>query len=92
MDAHDLNFIEFLGQRKTRFIIPVYQRNYDWKVEHCKQLLDDILQCGRDNDVKAHFLGSIVYIHDDVYSVHCENSFSHIREQAAAELVEAKAA
>lgn len=68
MDANDLNFMEFLGQRKTRFVIPVYQRNYDWKVEHCKQLLDDILQCGRDNDVKAHFIGSIVYIHDDIYS------------------------
>ena len=68
MDASDLNFTEFLGQRKTRFLIPVYQRNYDWKKDQCKQLLDDIERCGRDNKIKAHFLGSIVYIHDDVYS------------------------
>ncbi len=68
MDANDLNFMEFLGQRKTRFVIPVYQRNYDWKIEHCKQLLDDVLQCGRDSNIRAHFIGSIVFIHDDVYS------------------------
>ncbi len=68
MDANDLNFMEFLGQRKTRFVIPVYQRNYDWKIEHCKQLLDDILQCGRVKNIRAHFIGSIVFIHDDVYS------------------------
>ena len=68
MDANDLNLVTFLGQRKTRFVIPVYQRNYDWKLEHCKQLLDDILLCGRNDKIKAHFIGSIVFIHDDVYS------------------------
>ena len=68
MDANDLNFMDFLGQRKTRFVIPVYQRNYDWEQEHCKQLLDDILQCGHSDKISAHFLGSIVYIHDDIYS------------------------
>ena len=68
VDANDLNFLEFLGQRKTRFVIPVYQRNYDWKLEHCKQLLDDILRCGQQDSIRAHFIGSIVHIHDGVYS------------------------
>lgn len=68
MDANDVKLVDFLGQPKTRFIIPVYQRNYDWKHEHCKQLLDDILGCGQNDKVLAHFLGSIVFIHDDVYT------------------------
>ncbi len=32
MDGHD-----------KRFVIPVYQRNYDWKTENCKQLYDDLI-------------------------------------------------
>lgn len=68
MDANDMKLVDFLGQSKTRFIIPVYQRNYDWKTEHCRQLLDDILECGQNDKMLAHFLGSIVFIHDDVYS------------------------
>jgi uncharacterized protein with ParB-like and HNH nuclease domain len=68
MDANDLNLIDFLGQRKTRYIIPVYQRNYDWKTEQCRQLLEDILLCGKSSEMRAHFIGSIVYIHDEIYS------------------------
>jgi uncharacterized protein with ParB-like and HNH nuclease domain len=69
VDANALKLMDFLGQNRTQFIIPVYQRNYEWKIEHCKQLLDDILQCGRIDAIRAHFIGSIVFIHDDIYSV-----------------------
>ena len=44
-----------------RFVIPVYQRNYDWKTENCKQLFDDlkkVIQTQR----KSHFFGSIVSV------------------------------
>ena len=58
---------DFLASNKTQFIIPVYQRNYDWTVGQCKQLLDDILEVGYSNKSNAHFIGSIVYIHDDAY-------------------------
>ncbi len=68
MDANDVKLVDFLGQSKTRFIIPVYQRNYDWKTEHCRQLLDDLFECGRNDKMLAHFLGSIVFVHDDVYT------------------------
>ena len=27
-----------------KLIIPVYQRNYDWKTENCKQLYDDLIK------------------------------------------------
>lgn len=31
--------IEYMEGAKKRFVIPVYQRNYNWKTENCKQLL-----------------------------------------------------
>ena len=59
---------DFLSSNKTQFIIPVYQRNYDWTVGQCKQLLDDILEVGYSKKMNAHFIGSIVYIHNDAYT------------------------
>ena len=35
--------IEFLDGSDKRFVIPVYQRNYDWRIENCKQLFDDLI-------------------------------------------------
>jgi len=50
------NFLE----GKQRFVIPVYQRNYDWKEEQCKQLFTDIVSVIQ-NDRQSHFFGSIVF-------------------------------
>ena len=68
MKANEINLNRFLSQSDTQFIIPVYQRNYDWSHHQCKQLLDDILEIGTNSKKNAHFIGSIVYVHDDVYS------------------------
>lgn len=68
MKANETNLNRFLAQNDTQFVIPVYQRNYDWTIAHCKQLIDDILLVGCDNKISSHFIGSIVFIHDDVYS------------------------
>lgn len=68
MKAGQLKVEEFLSSNKTQFIIPVYQRNYDWTTTQCKQLLDDILEAGNNKNIKTHFIGSMVYIHDDVYT------------------------
>lgn len=68
MKASEINLNRFMSQNDTQFIIPVYQRNYDWSHQQCKQLLDDILAIGTDTKRNAHFIGSIVYVHDDVYS------------------------
>ena len=54
--AHLLGFLE--GSRK-RFIIPVYQRNYDWTKENCQQLFDDLVSLIKQGK-KTHFFGSIV--------------------------------
>ena len=68
MEANDLALQEFLTKNKTQFVIPVYQRNYDWKQSQCKQLLKDILDVGRVGSTDTHFIGSIVFIHDGVYT------------------------
>ncbi|QCB51982.1 DUF262 domain-containing protein [Rhodococcus sp. PAMC28707] len=39
--------------------IPVYQRNYDWKLKHCARLFDDLIDIIRE-DRKTHFFGAIV--------------------------------
>jgi len=68
MKASEINLNRFISQTDTQFVIPVYQRNYDWTEAQCKQLLTDILAAGASEKITAHFIGSIVYIHDDVYS------------------------
>ena len=60
MKASEKRLEEFLNERNVSFIIPVYQRNYDWMKEQCKQFIEDIeLLAKRKRD--SHFLGSIVY-------------------------------
>ena len=44
MKATETKIESFLSANKIQFIIPVYQRNYDWTIGQCKQLLDDILE------------------------------------------------
>ncbi|MCK5720804.1 MAG: DUF262 domain-containing protein [Thiomargarita sp.] len=68
MNAREVNLNKFLAQNDTQFVIPVYQRNYDWAHVQCKKLLDDVINIGNNENINAHFIGSIVYIHDDVYS------------------------
>ncbi|MCQ9388537.1 DUF262 domain-containing protein [Brevibacterium sp. 50QC2O2] len=45
--------------RDKELVIPVYQRNYDWKIDNCRQLLDDLAELiatGR----RKHFFGAVV--------------------------------
>lgn len=55
--------ISFLEGSDKRFVIPVYQRNYDWHIGQCGQLYDDlvdVVRCNRDN----HFFGSVITVND----------------------------
>ncbi|MBK8483499.1 MAG: DUF262 domain-containing protein [Saprospiraceae bacterium] len=67
MKANEVALNRFLSQTKTQFIIPVYQRNYDWTEDQCRQLFYDILEVG-SKPGSTHFIGSIVFIHDGVYT------------------------
>jgi len=58
-----------LIKKSPQFIIPIYQRTYSWTERECKQLWDDIKRTGSDENISAHFVGSIVYIQKGLYQV-----------------------
>ncbi len=60
MKGSAIHLIQLLEGSKKRFIIPVYQRNYDWKKDNCVQLFDDLKSLVLNNK-PSHFFGSIVY-------------------------------
>ncbi|BDA06393.1 hypothetical protein OHP006_05850 [Helicobacter pylori] len=61
-----LNFIK--DNQKNQFVIPIYQRVYSWEKEQCKQLWDDIIKTGGNDQIEGHFIGSIVFVHDGIYT------------------------
>ncbi|WP_373495852.1 DUF4268 domain-containing protein [Aquiflexum sp.] len=67
MKANELQIINFLQTPKVQFVIPVYQRNYDWTTTECEELLKDIISV-REENRSSHFIGSIVFIHEGIYS------------------------
>lgn len=63
MKGSECRLIEYMEGSKKRFIIPVYQRNYDWKTENCKQLYDDLIKVIKHNR-RSHFFGSLVSVYN----------------------------
>lgn len=63
MKGSECRLIEYMDGSKKRFIIPVYQRNYDWKTENCKQLYDDLVKVVK-NHRNSHFFGSLVSVYE----------------------------
>ncbi len=63
MEARNSNLDNLIKLNDIQFVIPVYQRNYDWTEKHCKVLLNDIIEAGKNR--KEHFIGSIVYVNDN---------------------------
>ena len=53
MKGSEIKLVAYMDGAKKRFVIPVYQRNYDWKVENCKQLFDDLVKVVR-NKRRSH--------------------------------------
>jgi len=46
----------------SQFIIPVFQRDYSWSEENCRQLWKDLLAIADAGPDRGHFIGSVVYI------------------------------
>lgn len=59
MQAMEQKFTRFISGEVT-LVIPVYQRNYDWKATHCARLFDDISNTAQ-SDAAPHFIGTFVY-------------------------------
>ncbi len=69
MKAGEATLLEFFEQNQTnQFVIPIYQRLYSWGKEHCEQLWDDIIKTGGNDQIEGHFIGSIVFVHDGIYT------------------------
>ena len=68
MKATESKFLAFL-KNSPQFSVPIYQRTYRWDVEDCERFFNDVLHAGESKKVTAHFVGSIVYIQDDIYHV-----------------------
>ena len=62
MKGSECRLIEYMEGSSKRFVIPVYQRNYDWKIENCKQLYDDLVKIIVNNRM-THFFGSLVSVY-----------------------------
>lgn len=64
MKADAVSFLEnFIRQSVgAQYVIPVYQRNYNWKkTDQVKKLLDDIIYL-MEKPEKQHFMGTVVYV------------------------------
>ena len=59
MKGSETKLVSYMQGSDKRFVIPVYQRNYDWRTENCKQLYDDLIKVIRRGR-KSHFFGSMV--------------------------------
>lgn len=68
MKASETNFLKFM-QGTKQFVIPNYQRKYSWTIQQCRQLWNDIVRAAEDDQLKGHFVGSIVYIEKGLYQI-----------------------
>ena len=57
MQASDKSLVEII-QGPKQFLIPIFQRTYNWKEIHCAQLYKDIISPRQ----YGHFIGSVVLI------------------------------
>ena len=58
MDTGVQQFTKFISG-EIILVIPVYQRNYDWRATNCQQLFKDLVQIIETGN--PHFIGTFVY-------------------------------
>lgn len=59
MKATETTVLNFIGGLDKVFIIPPFQRNYEWSIEQCEELFNDIVRTYKND--KTHYLGNVVY-------------------------------
>jgi uncharacterized protein with ParB-like and HNH nuclease domain len=59
MKATETTILKFIGGLDKAFIIPPFQRNYEWGEEQCLELFNDIIQSCKSG--KQHYLGNVIY-------------------------------
>jgi uncharacterized protein with ParB-like and HNH nuclease domain len=69
MRGQEATILKFIGGTDKAFIIPPFQRNYEWGSEQCKELFNDILESCKSN--RTHYLGNITYYEGDNNGASC---------------------
>lgn len=59
MKGSEAQLLGFMEGANNRYVIPVYQRKYDWKTDNCRQLYEDLKKVSSEGR-SSHFFGSIV--------------------------------
>lgn len=59
MQGSETQLLGFMEGAKHRYVIPIYQRKYDWKIDNCRQLYEDLKKVSSEGR-SSHFFGSIV--------------------------------
>ena len=59
MKATETSVLRFIGGLYKAFVIPPFQRNYEWDEEQCKELFEDIIASYENKS--THYLGNVVY-------------------------------
>lgn len=59
MKGSEAQLLDFMEGKDKRYVIPVYQRRYDWKIDNCRQLYNDLKKLVKAHR-NSHFFGSIV--------------------------------
>lgn len=55
------SIIDIFCEENITYKVPIYQRDYDWKVKQCEQLYRDVKRLiGIEESKKHHFTGSII--------------------------------
>ena len=63
MKASEQTVLNFIGGLDKVFVIPPFQRNYEWSEKECQALFDDIIISAKTK--KTHYLGNVVYYFSD---------------------------
>ncbi len=65
MKATEANLLSLISGPK-QFVVPIYQRTYNWYLTQCTKLLQDIIRASRELNAPGHFVGSIVYFQENI--------------------------
>lgn len=65
MQAGPMKLLSLLGENKSTFNIPVYQRNYEWNKEQVEQFFRDVETIIKEDYKNGHFLGTIVFVSNE---------------------------
>lgn len=59
MKGSETGLLHFMGGYSDRYVIPVYQRRYNWRKEECRRLYQDLQKIVAERRT-SHFVGSVV--------------------------------